>query len=132
MQLKPDDSESPQRLTRHQAEEFYQKYADSNRQLGEVLFGNESLFSLGFSEYPEISSSSTSIDNNTVSEALSGIANFIRVMPDIGGLNMDQNEGSILRDLALRFEAQKPELALFLFQQAQIHLPDGPYIKTKD
>ena len=114
---------------------FYNAYKASNRELARKWFDSNVLFSEDFSGYPEqeffIPEKYEIIDCLflVVHDFLKDYFLFQKQLLD--KINIEDDKGVGLRDIALLFEDSHPGVALFLMQEALKYRPWGHFIQTK-
>ena len=121
--------------TRQEALNFYENFATSNQKLADKYLSGGTLFSNDFSMYPE-SSQEESLHEEILRDIFGHISSFLNssfVIPksDIDVIDLDNDSGAILRDIAILYELDYPEIALFLMKEAQKYRSNGTLISRK-
>ncbi len=121
--------------TRKEALGFYKKFSDSNQKLADEYLLSESLFSNDFSMYPE-ESKQESLNEEIIRDIFDSISKFLRssfILPRrrVDSIKLNDDSGAILRDIALWYELDFPEISLFLMEEARKYRPDGSFILQK-
>ena len=114
-----------------EAIKFYSKFKDSNDKLAKKYLSSSKLFSADFSMYPEVNQN-VSIPDKLVRDMLRLISSFIADSSRKNSLQLEFNDpGITLREIALDYESDQPEVALFLLKEAKKYRPKGPMIIRK-
>ncbi|MDJ0576559.1 MAG: hypothetical protein QNJ65_15500 [Xenococcaceae cyanobacterium MO_234.B1] len=118
--------------TRKEALEFYGKFSDSNQRFADKYLSSENIFSNDFSMYPE-ESRQENLNEEIVQDIFCSISNFLSssfIVPKskVDSINLNEDPGAILRDIALWYELDYPEISLFLMKEAKKYRPNGSFI----
>ncbi|MDJ0647725.1 MAG: hypothetical protein QNJ60_03375 [Xenococcaceae cyanobacterium MO_188.B19] len=118
--------------TRKEALDFYGKFSDSNKRLADKYLSSESIFSNDFSMYPE-ESKEENLNEEIVQDIFCLIAKFLSssfIVPKnrVESINPNKKPEVALRDIALLYELDYPEISLFLMKEARKYRPNHPSI----
>ncbi len=121
--------------TRKAALGFYKKFSDSNQKLADKYLLSECLFSSDFSMYPEENKQEI-LNEGIVGDIFNSISNFLSssfILPRrrVDSIKLNDDSGAILRDIALWYELDFPEISLFLMEEAKKYRSDGSFILQK-
>lgn len=107
--------------TRNQALEFYKKFHKSNIKLANKYLSSDQLFSDDFSMYPDrVEIDQKDFTEEIVRDIFDSISKFLNdflILPN-KKINLNQNSGDVLREIALIYKHDYPEVYLFLMNEA--------------
>ena len=117
-----------------QVMKFQQKFQESNKKLAIKYLSSDNLFSSDFSMYPNQGGiEAKNFSEEIVGDVFCSISKFLEnflVIPK-SQINLDQAPGDILREIALGYERDYPEISLFLMQEAYKYQPTNSLVLEK-